>query len=76
MANRKRVTASDQQYSGYTSKRSRHTAMGEKWDVGKATGTPVPTAWGATLLQWSALLLFMAYLVSTSVGNFAKRLAG
>ena len=30
---------------------------------------PVPTMWGITLHQWSALLLCMAYLVTTSTSN-------
>ena len=43
--------------------------MQDAGEVGQSTqGAPVHT-WATVLLQWSALLLCVAYLVSTSVGG-------
>ena len=46
--------------------------MQDAGEVGQCTPrVPVPSTWGTALLQCSALLLCVVYLVSTSMGNLA-----
>ena len=46
--------------------------MSDVGEVSRSAQGALVHTWGTVLLQWSALLLCVAYLVSTSVGGLAS----